>query len=124
MCGKLYPVYLSSADSNNGCGRKYVCEPGDEIARENFEEENANLLAVGEVPMKGVRVNPAYLPAPHSVAKALVTAFRTPPKRDGDVWFYESILHSIKIVFLAFFLSSLVGLPLGILSVPFLLWKG
>ena len=71
--------------------------------------------------MKGVRINPAYLPAPHSVAKALVTAFRTPPKRDGDVWFYESILHSIKIVFLAFFLSSLVGLPLGILSgsIPF-----
>ena len=104
-----------------GAGGSMFCEPGDEIARENFEEENANLLAVGEVPMKGVRVNPAYLPAPHSVAKALVTAFRTPPKRDGDVWFYESILHSIKIVFLAFFLSSLVGLPLGILSgsIPF-----
>lgn len=102
-------------------GGSMFCEPGDEIARENFEEESANLLAVGEVPMKGVRVNPAYLPAPHSVAKALVTAFRTPPKRDGDVWFYESILHSIKIVFLAFFLSSLVGLPLGILSgsIPF-----
>lgn len=102
-------------------GGSMFCEPGDEIARENFEEENANLLAVGEVPMKGVRINPAYLPAPHSVAKALVTAFRTPPKRDGDVWFYESILHSIKIVFLAFFLSSLVGLPLGILSgsIPF-----
>ena len=104
-----------------GAGGSMFCEPGDEIARENFEEENANLLAVGEVPMKGVRINPAYLPAPHSVAKALVTAFRTPPKRDGDVWFYESILHSIKIVFLGFFLSSLVGLPLGILSgsIPF-----
>ncbi|PBC74747.1 NitT/TauT family transport system permease protein [Fibrobacter intestinalis] len=102
-------------------GGSMFCEPGDEIARENFEEESANLLAEGEAPMKGVRVNPAYLPAPHSVAKALVTAFRTPPKRDGDVWFYESILHSIKIVFLAFFLSSLVGLPLGILSgsIPF-----
>ncbi len=102
-------------------GGSMFCEPGDEIARENFVEENANLLAEGEAPMKGVRANPAYLPAPHSVAKALVTAFRTPPKRDGDVWFYESILHSIKIVFLAFFLSSLVGLPLGILSgsIPF-----
>lgn len=102
-------------------GGSMFCEPGDEIARENFEEESANLLAEGEAPMKGVRVNPAYLPAPHSVAKVLVTAFRTPPKRDGDVWFYESILHSIKIVFLAFFLSSLVGLPLGILSgsIPF-----
>lgn len=102
-------------------GGSMFCEPGDEIAKENFAEENGNLRASGERTMEGFRVNPAYLPAPHRVAMALVTAFRTPPKRDGDVWFYESILHSVRIVFLAFFLSSLVGLPLGILSgsVPF-----
>ena len=79
------------------------------------------IIAAGEKPMKGFRVNPAYLPAPHEVATSLVMAFKTPPKRDGDVWFHESILHSVKIVFLAFFLSSLFGLPLGILSgsIPF-----
>lgn len=103
-------------------GGNMLCEPGDEISKENFAEENANLLAAGEAPMKGVRVNPAYLPAPHKVAMALVTAFKTPPKRDGDVWFHESILHSIRIVFLAFLLSSLAGVPLGILSgsIPFM----
>ena len=97
------------------------CQPGDEIERDNFEEENKSLLAAGEKAMTGVRINPAYLPAPHKVAKALVTAFMTEPKRDGDVWFYESILHSVKIVFLAFLLSSLVGVPLGIIcgAVPF-----
>lgn len=102
-------------------GDSMFCEPGDEIAKENFAEENANLIAAGEKPMTGVRKNPTYLPAPHEVAKALVTAFKMPPKREGDLWFHESIFHSIKIVFLAFFLSSLVGLPLGVLSgsIPF-----
>lgn len=102
-------------------GGSMFCEAGDEIAKENFIEENESLRDAGEKEMKGFRVNPAYLPDPHQVAMAFVTAFRTPPKRDGDVWFYESILHSVRIVFLAFFLSSLVGLPLGILSgsIPF-----
>lgn len=102
-------------------GGSLFCVPGDKISKENFAEENANLLKAGEEPMVGRRVNPAYLPAPHEVANALVTAFMTAPNRDGDVWFYESILHSIKIVFLAFFLSSLVGVPLGVLggSIPF-----
>jgi NitT/TauT family transport system permease protein len=102
-------------------GGSMFCQPGDEIERSNFEEENRNLLEANERPMTGIRVNPAYLPAPHKVAKALVTAFMTEPKRDGDVWFYESILHSIKIVFLAFLLSSLIGVPLGVAcgAVPF-----
>ena len=86
-------------------GGSMFCQPGDEIERANFEEENKTLLAAGEKMMTGVRINPAYLPAPHKVAKALVTAFMTEPRRDGDVWFYESILHSVKIVFLAFLLS-------------------
>lgn len=102
-------------------GGSMFCQPSDEIDRSNFEEENRALLEANEKPMTGIRVNPAYLPAPHKVAKALVTAFMTEPRREGDVWFYESILHSVKIVFLAFLLSSLVGVPLGILSgtVPF-----
>lgn len=102
-------------------GDSMFCMPGDEIERANFDEENKNLVESGAKPMTGVRANPAYLPAPHQVAKALVTAFTTEPKRDGDVWFYQSILHSVKIVFLAFLLSSLVGVPLGMLSgsIPF-----
>ncbi|MCL4101694.1 NitT/TauT family transport system permease protein [Fibrobacter sp. UWH9] len=102
-------------------GDSMFCMPGDEIDRANFAEENKNLLESGAKPMTGVRANPAYLPAPHEVAKALVTAFTTEPKRDGDVWFYQSILHSVKIVFLAFLLSSLVGVPMGMLSgaIPF-----
>lgn len=102
-------------------GGSMLCVPGDEIERSVFNQENASLKAEGSAAMKGKRANPVYLPAPHEVAKALVTSFRTPPKRDGDVWFHESLLHSIKIVFLGFFISMLLGLPLGILcgSVPF-----
>jgi NitT/TauT family transport system permease protein len=55
------------------------------------------------------------LPAPHEVAIALVTAFTTPPAQANDPWFHESLWQSIKLVFTAFFISSLVGVPLGIL---------
>lgn len=113
----VYHPLIEVTDS----GESMFCMVGDKIAKENFAEENALLQKDGLKPMKGIRVNPAYLPAPHQVMKAMVTAFTTEPKRDGDVWFYESILHSIRIVFLAFFLSSIVGVPLGILggSIPF-----
>ena len=47
-------------------------------------------------------VNPIYLPAPHEVAKALVTAFTTPPEQPDSPWFHQSLWHSIKLVFSAF----------------------
>ena len=66
-------------------------------------------------PPQGILVNPIYLPAPHEVATALVTAFTTAPLQPNTPWFHESLWHSIKLVFSAFFISSLIGLPLGIL---------
>ena len=48
-----------------------------------------------------------------------MTAFLTPPRRDGEAWFHESIGHSIRIVFLGFLISSLFGVPLGILCGTF-----
>src|SRR5690606_4995233 len=69
----------------------------------------------GLAPPQGKLVNPIYLPAPHEVAKALVTAFITPPAQPDAPWFHQSLWHSIKIVFSAFFIASLIGIPLGIL---------
>src|SRR5689334_18521757 len=48
---------------------------------------------------KGVAANPIYLPAPHEVAKAFVTAFSTPPQTSDGQWFAESIWHSVQIIF-------------------------
>ena len=80
-----------------------------------FYAEAQTAVNAGLAPPQGKLVNPIYLPAPHEVAKALVTAFITPPAQPDAPWFHQSLWHSIKIVFSAFFLASLIGIPLGIL---------
>ena len=60
-------------------------------------------------------MNPVYLPAPHEVARAFYTAFTTEPRLPNEPWLHESLGHSIRTIFWGFFLSSLVGVPLGIL---------
>ncbi|MBI1452286.1 MULTISPECIES: ABC transporter permease [Acinetobacter] len=80
-----------------------------------FYAEAQSAVNAGVAPPQGKLVNPIYLPAPHEVAKALVTAFITPPAQPDAPWFHQSLWHSIKIVFSAFFIASLVGIPLGIL---------
>jgi NitT/TauT family transport system permease protein len=80
-----------------------------------FYAEAQNAVNTGTEPPQGNLVNPIYLPAPHQVATALVTAFTTPPAQADAPWFHQSLWHSIKIVFSAFFIASLVGIPLGIL---------
>ena len=85
------------------------------VDKNTFYREAQNAVNVGLVPPQGKLVNPIYLPAPHEVATALVTAFVTPPVQADAPWFHQSLWHSIKIVFTAFFIASLVGIPLGIL---------
>ncbi|WP_336930198.1 ABC transporter permease [Acinetobacter tandoii] len=80
-----------------------------------FYNEAQNAVNHGDVPPQGKLVNPIYLPAPDEVATALITAFTTPPVQPDAPWFHQSLWHSIKLVFTAFFLSSLIGIPLGIL---------
>jgi len=64
----------------------------------------------------GVPANPIYLPAPHTVAKAFYTAFTTEPQRRNEKWLHESLWQSIQVIFWGFVLSSLFGVPLGILA--------
>ena len=85
------------------------------VDKNTFYREAQNAVNAGLLPPQGKLVNPIYLPAPHEVAKALVTAFVSPPVQADAPWFHQSLWHSIKIVFTAFFIASLVGIPLGIL---------
>ena len=91
-------------------------EVGTLVDRSVFESEVAEAIEEKlEVPT-GSPANPIYLPAPHEVAKALYTSFTTAPvTRDGK-WLHESLWQSIQIIFWGFFLSSIVGVPLGILA--------
>ena len=88
---------------------------GSRVDKSVFYAEAQNAVNTGTEPPQGNLVNPIYLPAPHQVATALVTAFTTQPAQADAPWFHQSLWHSIKIVFSAFFIASLVGIPLGIL---------
>jgi NitT/TauT family transport system permease protein len=86
------------------------------VDSELFDEEILKLEASGKALPEGIPANPIYLPAPHEVAVAFYTAFTTEPKRRSEKWLHESLWQSIQVIFWGFVLSSLVGVPLGILA--------
>ncbi len=95
-------------------------KPGLLVERAVFAEENAKLTPTPEATTPprsatGARANPIFLPAPHEVARALWTAFTTEPTLRGDKWLHESLSQSIRTIVSGFLISSLLGVPLGIL---------
>ncbi|MDB6071353.1 MAG: nitrate transporter permease [Verrucomicrobiales bacterium] len=92
---------------------------GMDLPIKDFEEANAGAVKDGIAPGKGYRVNPVYLPAPHEVLRAFHTAFTTPPRLPNEPWLHDSLMQSIKTIFYGFVISSLIGLPLGVLAGAF-----
>jgi NitT/TauT family transport system permease protein len=90
-------------------------QPGMLVDREEFEQQLLEMKQQGQALPTGVPANPIYLPAPHQVAKAFYTGFTTAPEQRDAPWLHESLWHSIQIIFWGFVLSSLIGVPLGIL---------
>jgi len=86
-----------------------------DVPRATFYQEEAKARAAGTDVPKGYLVNPVYLPAPHKVLFAFYTAFRTPPRLQNEPWLHESLGHSIRTIFIGFVVSSVLGVPLGIL---------
>jgi len=105
----------------------HVTDPGSvdyfseglDIPQGTFYAEEAKAKAAGQELPKGYRVNPVYLPAPHKVACAFYTAFKTPPRLQDEPWLHQSLGHSIRTIFLGFLFSSIIGVPLGILCGSF-----
>jgi len=85
------------------------------VDKSTFREELANMQSGSKIPPQGKPANPIYLPAPHAVAIAFYTAFTTPPQQHDGQWLHESLWHSIQIIFWGFVISSLIGVPLGVL---------
>ena len=85
------------------------------LDRDIFEKEVAKMELAGKTIPTGEPANPIYLPAPHEVAKAFVTSFTTEPQRRSEMWLHESLWNSIQVIFWGFTLSSLIGVPLGVL---------
>ncbi len=86
------------------------------VDRELFDEELAKLEDLDKALPQGSPANPIYLPAPHEVAMAFYTAFTTEPRRRSEKWLHESLWDSIQVIFWGFFLSSIIGVPLGIMA--------
>jgi NitT/TauT family transport system permease protein len=85
------------------------------VDRQVFAEQLVESEQTGVLLPEGDRANPVYLPAPHEVGSAFYTAFTAEPKRKSEKWLHESLGHSFTIIFWGFVLSSLVGVPIGIL---------
>ena len=86
------------------------------VEKELFYKEQAKAVAEGREPPQGTPANPIYLPAPHEVMRAFYTAFTTEPLRRDEPWLHESLGSSISVIFWGFVISSLFGVPLGILA--------
>jgi len=101
-----------------------ITQPGDVvyfkegmlIDREIFDREVEATISESKVIPQGLPANPIYLPAPHEVATALYTAFTTEPKRRNEKWLHESLWDSVQVIFWGFVISSIFGVPLGILA--------
>jgi NitT/TauT family transport system permease protein len=88
---------------------------GAHLARDAYEGEVADAKQQGRAPPKGLPANPVYLPSPDEVARAFYTSFTTPPETKDGQWLHQSLWHSIRIIFWGYVISSLIGVPLGIL---------
>lgn len=86
------------------------------VEKSVFETEKTKAIEKGLSEPIGKPANPIYLPAPHEVVVAFYTAFTTEPQRRSEKWLHESLWSSIQVIFWGFLISSLVGVPLGILA--------
>lgn len=115
-----HPLVLVSDAGDTAVPGKYsYIEVGQRVDTAEFVQRNAELAAAHARLAKGTPANPIFLPAPHEVGKAFVTAFTTPPERIGDVWLHESLWQSCKVIFWGFVWSALFGVPIGILCGTF-----
>lgn len=85
------------------------------VDKEVFQDEVLSMEQQGGAAPKGTPANPIYLPEPLQVAKAFYTAFTARPEQKDGLWLHQSLWQSIQIIFWGFLISSLVGVPLGIL---------
>lgn len=93
------------------------------VTRTFFASQNEEARAEGRQAAAGTPANPVYLPAPHEVAGSFYHAFTTPPRRKGQPWLHESLWHSAKVIFWGFMLSSVIGVPLGVLCGTYRFFK-
>ena len=86
------------------------------VEKDEFRQQAAAMSAQHQAVPQGRPANPIYLPAPHEVARAMFSAFTTAPEQKDAPWLHQSLWHSIQIIFWGFVISSVIGVPLGIIA--------
>lgn len=107
-------VWHPKIEISNPGGIDYF-QPGMLVDKAVFFDEVDNIKKVGGVIPEGKPANPIYLPEPLQVAKAFYFAFKTEPVQKDGLWLHQSLWQSIQIIFWGFFISSVIGVPIGIL---------
>jgi NitT/TauT family transport system permease protein len=90
-------------------------QAGMRMDRQDFDDAVKDAESENKPPPQGISANPIYLPAPHEVAIALYSSFTAPPVSKDGQWLHQSLWHSIQIIFWGFVISSIIGVPLGVL---------
>jgi len=96
---------------------------GDLVDKADFKVANEQLVSDHKTMATGEPSNPIFLPAPDAVAKAFVKAFQIAPFNRGDPWLHQELISSIKVIFWGFFLSAIIGIPLGVICGTFRLFS-
>lgn len=86
------------------------------VDHDEFEQQSGLMRTQHLALPQGTAANPIYLPAPHAVAKAMFSTFTTAPEQKDAPWLHQSLWHSIQIIFWGFVISSVIGVPLGIIA--------
>jgi len=108
-----HPLVQITDPGDSGLEIGIPCEPGV------LADINKSLAAEGKKPAAGTPANQKYLPPPHSVARAIYTAFTTEPFLKNDPWFHASLLHSLKVIFWGFSAAMVLAIPIGIICGTF-----
>lgn len=96
-------------------GQVSYLQKGMRLDRTIFNSEVENAKQAGVPPPQGTPSNPVYLPAPDQVLRALWTGIFTRPAERDAIRLPESLWHSIQIIFWGFMISSVIGVPLGVI---------
>jgi NitT/TauT family transport system permease protein len=96
-------------------GQVSYLQKGMRLDRSIFNTEVESAQAAGDPPPQGTPSNPVYLPAPGDVLRALWNGLFTRPVERDAIRLPDSLWHSIQVIFWGFLISSLIGVPLGVL---------
>lgn len=100
-------------------GEEYL-ETGMRMQRADFLNAVKEMQEQHQPVPQGIPTNPVYLPTPEEVLSAFVHAFTSSAPVGAEHSITQAFGHSIRIIFWGFVISSVIGVPLGILcgSIP------